>query len=160
MPGTAGPFTFRLICCASTHFWSCFVTLGSFCPFESHTPHTLQSRNFLHVPSHETGMGLAVCLDSRLQTESARQPLHTPTPGDQGLGLAAFRYRSQSVRQDLGRTRLKMVSRHVVQFSWGRGHHSDRIYFTHFRDKSNSQPMLSRPAPVPTRAQLCFDSGP
>ncbi|CAJ1350329.1 unnamed protein product [Effrenium voratum] len=46
--------------------------------------------------------------------------------------------------KDLGRTRLKMVSRHVVQFSWGRGHHSDRIYFTHFRDKSNSQPMLSK----------------
>ena len=38
----------------------------------------------------------------------------------------------------------QQVSRHVVQFSWGRGDFTDRIYFTHFRDKNTRQPMLSR----------------
>lgn len=48
------------------------------------------------------------------------------------------------VTRDLGRTALESVSRHVVQFSWGRGDFTDRIYFTHFRDKNTRQPMLSR----------------
>ena len=46
------------------------------------------------------------------------------------------------VTQDLGRTDLKFVSKHVVQFSWGRNKLADRIFFTHFRDKSSKQQML------------------
>ena len=48
------------------------------------------------------------------------------------------------VTQNLGRSPLQTVSRHVVQFSWGRQHLADRIYFTHFRDKSSKQLMLTR----------------
>lgn len=48
------------------------------------------------------------------------------------------------VTKDLARTDATFVSKHIVQFSWGRGAQQDRIYYTHFRDKSGKQQMLAR----------------
>ncbi|CAE7505032.1 VPS10 [Symbiodinium microadriaticum] len=48
------------------------------------------------------------------------------------------------VTEDLGKGALKPVSEHVVQFSWGRKGHADRIFYTHIRDKSKRQNVLSK----------------
>mmetsp|Transcript_105106 Transcript_105106/g.307137 ORF Transcript_105106/g.307137 Transcript_105106/m.307137 type:complete len:859 (-) Transcript_105106:22-2598(-) len=47
--------------------------------------------------------------------------------------------------KDLGKT-FSLVCSHVVQFSWGKEQfkQSDRVYFTHFRDKTSSQQRLTR----------------
>jgi hypothetical protein len=53
-------------------------------------------------------------------------------------------YHSLYLTKDLGRT-FTLVTSYVVQFSWGTTEmeQQDRIYFTHFRQKSGDQPKLS-----------------
>mmetsp|Transcript_5993 Transcript_5993/g.13214 ORF Transcript_5993/g.13214 Transcript_5993/m.13214 type:complete len:851 (-) Transcript_5993:201-2753(-) len=48
------------------------------------------------------------------------------------------------VTKDMGKS-FQMVTSYVVQFSWGEAAHKqqDRIYFTHFRQKSGDQPKLT-----------------
>lgn len=47
--------------------------------------------------------------------------------------------------KDLGNT-FSLVCSHIVQFSWGKSQfsQSDRVYLTHFRDKSTNQQRLTR----------------
>ncbi|CAE7753913.1 VPS10 [Symbiodinium pilosum] len=46
--------------------------------------------------------------------------------------------------EDLGAKPLKPISAHVVQFSWGRGDYADTIFYTHIKDKSKRQSILSK----------------